>query len=339
MSNYNATVIAPCRNELNHIDDFINSIKEQVNFSETEFIIADGLSDDGTREKLIHYSSVYKNIIIVDNPLKIVSTGLNVAIAKAKNSIIIRMDIHSEYDNFYIRNCIDCLISRDAQCVGGAWLARSKNSKQRAISASFQSKWVVGGAKSRDLNYSGEVDTVYLGCWWKDYLLKIGGFDENLVRNQDDELCMRIILDGKKIFQDSSIKSFYYPRSNFKDLFKQYMQYGYWKVFVIKKFGRTASLRHLALILFFSLLLLTSTASIFLNSALYLVFGLLIPYFLFVFAISVNIKIEKHDVKFHYLIISIFIMHFSYALGMIRGFIFNIKPDKDPKNTMNDLSR
>ncbi len=339
MQRYNATVIAPCRNEINYIDSFIESLQKQTVFETTEFIIADGLSDDGTKEKLLSYSSVFNNIIVVDNPKKIVSTGLNLAVAEAKNKIIIRMDIHSEYDISYIQNSINCLLSKDAQCVGGPWIAKSENSKQRAIAASFQSKWVVGGAKSRDLNYSGEVDTVYLGCWWKDYLLKIGGFDENLVRNQDDELCMRIRLDGKKIFQDPSIKSFYYPRSNFKDLFKQYMQYGYWKVFIIKKFGRTPSLRHLALIIFFSLNLIGLSVSIFYNTFLYLVLALLTPYFLCILAVAINIIIEKSNIKFLHIMISIFIMHFSYAFGMVRGLVFSLKAGKKQIDSMSDLSR
>ena len=31
------------------------------------------------------------------------------------------------------------------------------------------------------------MDTVPYGCWRKDTLIKIGLFDEELVRNQDDE--------------------------------------------------------------------------------------------------------------------------------------------------------
>ncbi len=339
MQRYNATVIAPCRNEINYIDSFIESLQKQTVFETTEFIIADGLSDDGTKEKLLSYSSVFNNIIVVDNPKKIVSTGLNLAVAEAKNKIIIRMDIHSEYDISYIQNSINCLLSKDAQCVGGPWIAKSENSKQRAIAASFQSKWVVGGAKSRDLNYSGEVDTVYLGCWWKDYLLKIGGFDENLVRNQDDELCMRIRLDGKKIFQDPSIKSFYYPRSNFRDLFKQYMQYGFWKVFIIKKYGKAPSYRHIALILFFNIQLISLILSPYSNFMMYFSIASLMSYFLFISMVSISISFKVYKTRFYYLITSIFFMHFSYLIGMLYGIILSLKSKEKLTKSMNKLSR
>ena len=339
MQDYTATVICPCRNEIHHIDVFIESLTKQQNFNKTEFIIADGMSDDGTKESLLKYSKIFTNILIIDNPLRIVSSGLNIAANQASNKIIIRMDIHSEYDEYYINNCINCLISNDAQCVGGPWVANSSNLKQNAIAASFQSKWVVGGARSRDINFTGEVDTVYLGCWWKDYLLKIGGFDENLVRNQDDELCMRIRQNGDKIFQDSSIKSFYFPRSKFKDLFKQYMQYGFWKVKVIKKYGKTASLRHFALILFFGIQLLSLIFSIFYSPLFYLSLAFATSYFIAISLIATTISYGILNIKFSHVVISIFFMHFSYSLGMLYSFLLSLRPGKKNTDTMNDLSR
>lgn len=339
MNIINATVIAPCRNEINHIDNFIESIQKQEGFKDTEFIIADGLSDDGTKEKILEYSSKFKNISVVDNPLKIVSTGLNIAIKLATNEIIIRMDIHTQYHKSYIANCINSLMSNDAQCVGGPWIARSNNLKQRAIAATFQNKLVVGGAKSRDINYSGEIDTVYLGCWWKKYLIEIGGFDEDLVRNQDDELCMRIRNNGHKIYQDASIKSFYFPRSKFKELFKQYMQYGYWKVLVIKKYGKTASFRHLALIVFFTTQIISLLLSIFMKPLIYLSAGLLGIYITAITLLSLNIWLNNSGIKLHHVIMTIFFMHFSYTCGMVYSFISSLWSSKKLTKSMDELSR
>jgi glycosyltransferase involved in cell wall biosynthesis len=339
MNNNNVTVISPCRNEIDHIDSFIESLKNQLNFNETEFIIADGLSDDGTKEKLTQYSLKYKNIHVVDNPLKIVSTGLNIATKLATNEIIVRMDIHTKYDQSYILNCISCLTSSDAKCVGGPWVAKSNNLKQQAIAAVFQSKLVVGGAKSRDVNYSGEIDTVYLGCWWKKYLVEIGGFDENLVRNQDDELCMRIRNNGHKIYQDASIKSFYYPRSKFRELFKQYMQYGYWKVIVIKKYGKTASFRHLALITFFTLQIISLLLTIFIKPIMFYSLGLLSLYLIAIALLSLNITLKNTGIKLHHVFVAIFFMHFSYSCGMIYSFIFSLRYGKSLAKSMDKLSR
>ena len=68
---------------------------------------------------------------------------------------------------------------------------------------------------------------------------------KNWCRNQDDEHNLRITRGGGKIYQSPKIKSWYRPRGSFGALFKQYMQYGYWKVRVIQKHKLPASWRHL----------------------------------------------------------------------------------------------
>ena len=115
----------------------------------------------------------------------------------------------------------------------------------RAIAAAFQSRWVAGGARSRDLDYEGEVDTVYLGCWPRASFERFGGFDETLVRNQDDEHNLRIVRGGGRVWQSAAIRSTYRPRDSLSALWRQWLQYGYWKPFVMRKHGQAAALRHL----------------------------------------------------------------------------------------------
>ena len=132
-----------------------------------------------------------------------------------------------------------------ADNIGGPWQAKGHDFLQLAIALAFQSPFSSGGAGSHRIDYEGPVDAVYLGCWRKETLLKLGLFDEDLVRNQDDELNLRLIRSGGKIWQSPSIRSWYCPRSSLPALFSQYMQYGYWKVRVIQKHRLPASIRHL----------------------------------------------------------------------------------------------
>ena len=122
--------------------------------------------------------------------------------------------------------------------------------RQRAIAAAYHSPFSVGGAKFHDRSYEGRLDTVTYGCWPKRSLMRFGLFDEELVRNQDDEHNLRIALAGGVVWQSPAIRSWYRPRSSLAELFKQYFQYGYWKVRVIHKHGRPASFRHLVPLLF-----------------------------------------------------------------------------------------
>ncbi|MHA7600277.1 glycosyltransferase family 2 protein [Alicycliphilus sp. T452] len=241
------SVIAPCRNERVHILAFCESVARQElppGWS-MEVLVADGQSDDGTRELLDGWCAQDKRFQRVDNPGRIVSTGLNRCIAQARGEVIARLDIHSEYASDYLAQCIAALRESGADNAGGPWRAEGRTPMQRAVAAAFQSRWVAGGARSRVLDYEGEVDTVYLGCWPRATFERVGGFDERLVRNQDDEHNLRIRRAGGRIWQNPRIRSTYFPRARLAQVLRQWAQYGYWKPFVIAKHGQPAALRHL----------------------------------------------------------------------------------------------
>jgi len=244
------SVIAPCRNERAHILAFCESVARQALPPgwRMEVLVADGESDDGTRELLDEWCARNtQNVRFqrVDNPGRIVSTGLNCCIAQARGEVIARLDIHSEYAPDYLAQCIAALQASGADNVGGPWRAEGRTPMQRAVAAAFQSRWVAGGARSRDLGFEGEVDTVYLGCWPRATFERFGCFDEHLVRNQDDEHNLRIRRMGGRIWQSPRIRSTYFPRARLAQVLRQYAQYGYWKPFVIAKHGQAAALRHL----------------------------------------------------------------------------------------------
>src|SRR5262249_41370233 len=186
----------------------------------------------------------------IDNPERIVSTGLNAAIRAAHGDIIVRMDVHTEYASDYVRQCVEVLEETGADNVGGPWIARGETYTARAVAAAFRSPFAVGNARGHDPFYEGPLDTVYLGCWRRDLLLRNQEFDEELVRNQDDEHNLRLTVAGGVVWQSPRIKSWYCPRSSLAGLFRQYFQYGYWKVRVIQKHGRSASLRHIVPVFF-----------------------------------------------------------------------------------------
>jgi succinoglycan biosynthesis protein ExoA len=244
------SVIVPCRNERRYIEGFCRGVLQQQLPPGwgLQLVVADGQSDDGTRERLQQLSSADARITVIDNPARIVSPGLNAALARATGEIIVRMDVHTEYAADYIAQCLAVHAETGADNVGGPWHAvpeAGAGAMQRAVAAAFQSRWVAGGALSRQLDFDGWVDTVYLGSWPRRTFERFGGFDEQLVRNQDDEHNLRIVKGGGKVWQSSRIRSTYRPRATLSQVFRQYLQYGYWKPFVMKKHGQAASVRHL----------------------------------------------------------------------------------------------
>ncbi len=240
------SVIVPCRNERDAIEAFCADALGQSlpEGWQLQLIVADGGSDDGTLERLQAMALAEPRLTLVDNPQRIVSAGLNRALAVAGGAVIVRMDVHTRYAADYVAQCLQALERSGADNVGGPWRAEGRHGWPGAIAAAFQSRWVAGGARSRSLLYEGEVDTVYLGCWPRATFDRFGGFDEALVRNQDDEHNLRLVRGGARIWQSPAIRSVYCPRDSLGALWRQWLQYGYWKPFVMKKHGQAAAWRH-----------------------------------------------------------------------------------------------
>jgi succinoglycan biosynthesis protein ExoA len=240
------SVILVCRNERAYIRRCIENLQQQTGVpSFYEIIIADGCSDDGTAEIVRNLAHNDERIRVVENSGRIVPTGLNAGICIARGAIIVRADAHAEYSLDYVSACVQALRMSGADNVGGPPRTLATTYFQAANAAAFHSPFSAGGARFHDPSFEGFVDTVQFGCWWRDRLLALGLFDESLVRNQDDELNFRIHQSGGRIWQTPSIVSWYYPRRTPGSLFRQYFQYGYWKVRVMRKHRMPTTLRQL----------------------------------------------------------------------------------------------
>jgi glycosyltransferase involved in cell wall biosynthesis len=239
-----ATIVVACRNERAHIAQLLNGL---VQLDRTglalDAIIADGESTDGTRAILDEFGTAHPWCRVIDNPERIVSTGLNRAIRLTQTEYIVRMDAHTTYEPGYVVRCIAILNETGAANAGGPQRSRATGYWQRAIHAGFHSAFASGGARFRSDDYSGPVDTVPYGCWRRAFLLDLGLFDEALVRNQDDELNLRTRLRGGIIWQDASIVSCYSPRTSLGGLWSQYQQFGFFRIAVLRKHPGHGSVR------------------------------------------------------------------------------------------------
>ena len=314
-------IVVPCRNEARHIDAFVRSaLAQQLPPGQVlEVVVADGQSDDGTRARLDAWCVRDPRLSVVDNPRRITSAALNRAIAATRSEFVVRMDVHTEYAPDYVAQCLRALHETGATCVGGAWRPVGEHGRQAAIAHAFASRFGSGGAASRRVNYSGQVDTVYLGAWRRQELLDLGGFDESLVRNQDDELNLRIVRNGGHVWQSAAIRSWYTPRGSFKALFRQFYQYGYWKVPVIRKHRLPASPRHLAPFGFVALLALLALGGVLWQPAGWAFLGLAGCYG--AVALVAAVAAASSLAQAPAVALAYACMHFGYGLGFGRGLL------------------
>jgi len=322
------TIIVACRNEKGHIRRFLDSLLEQAMSGITwEAIIADGMSEDGTRETLREYCARHAQLRTIDNPRRVVSPGLNAAIRAARGAIVIRMDAHTSYAPDYCRRCVAELARTGADNVGGPARTRTHGTRARAFAAAYHSPFSTG-ARFHDDNYEGWIDTVPYGCWRKETLERLGLFDEALVRNQDDELNLRLTRSGGRIWQSPDIVSWYSPRATLTALFLQYFQYGFWKAAVVRKHRIPGSWRHLAPVTFVLAHLAlcaacivtaaTGTREFAIAGRLWLT--LILAYAAANLAASVAAARKSGWATLPYLPAVFTVYHFSWGLGFLAGF-------------------
>lgn len=324
------TIIIPCRNEEKYIERCLNSLIE-LDFpkDELEIIVCDGKSTDRTVEIVETFANKYPYIKLLNNEKQIAPSAMNIGIKASQGKFITRVDGHSEvFPDFIIKSLAELEKNPSLGCVGGFLINEYEDNISKVISYAMSSSFGVGSAYFRTGEKDGYVDTVAFGTYRKEVFDKIGLFDEELVRNQDDELNFRVIKAGYKIFLKRDINAKYYVRASFKKLFKQYFQYGYWKVYVNKKHSSITTIRQLVPLFFVLYLIFGISLSIFSKIIFYIFISILLVYI----ALSAFSSYKKTRVlqEIFQVMYSFCILHISYGLGYLNGlidfFILNTKP-------------
>jgi succinoglycan biosynthesis protein ExoA len=334
------SVVVPCRNEKHHIESVIQSILSQESPPGAfEVIVADGMSDDGTREILEEIARGDPRLKVVDNNERITPSGMNVGIRHARGQFIAIMGAHNEYASDYLRASVEILEETGADNVGGSMVCRGQSRMQQAIAIAHHSPFSVGGAHWHNTSYEGPADTVFGGVYRREVFDRIGLFDESFVRNQDDELNLRLTRAGGKIWHSPRIRSWYHPRASLTALFRQYVQYGYWKVRVMQKHRRPAALRHIIPGGFVFSLIALPLLAMFYQRLLFVWLGLIGVYLLSNISASL-VTAAQHGWKYLPLLPPVFACyHFGYGLGFMRGILDFIILRRSPSTAFTSLTR
>jgi GT2 family glycosyltransferase len=224
----------------------VNSILSQNFSGAIEVILAVGPSQDETMKIARSLEARDPRVVVVENPTGKTAAGLNLAIAAAQYSIIVRVDGHSQIPINYCETAFQILNETGAVNVGGIMAAEGISLFERAVARAMRSPLGVGASRFHTGGGAGESDTVYLGCFRKEALLAIGGFDERFTRAQDWELNFRLRESGGVVYFDPRLKVTYRPRSTVKALAKQYFEYGRWRRIVSRRHKGSINLRYLA---------------------------------------------------------------------------------------------
>lgn len=228
------SVIVPCRNEAQFIDRCIHSVlASEYPPERLEVIVADGMSEDGTRERVDRHAARDRRVRRIDNPGRSTPQALNRAIAAAQGDLILRLDAHARIAPDYLARAVQTLESSGADCVGGAMrtLAAGSGAFAEPIRIGLSQSFGVGNAHFRTGSGTPRwVDTVFGACWRREVFERVGGFDERLERSQDIEFSSRLRRAGGKILMSPEMQIDYYARATLGGFWRQNWSNGLWAI-------------------------------------------------------------------------------------------------------------
>lgn len=314
------SVIIPAFNEERFIAQCLTSLYEQDYPSERmQVIVVDGNSTDETAQIV---RKQFPQVTLLENPDRIVPISMNMGIRIATGEYIVRLDAHALYPTNYISTLITKAKELNADNIGACWLTEPGNtsSKARAIAIATSTKFGMGNADYRlGTDKIKRVDTVPFGCYHRTVFDKIGLYDEELVRNQDDELNARLIKSGGKIYLLPNLEIKYFARENIKKVARMFYQYGLFKPLGNKKVGAITTFRQLVPFAFVSYIAL---AIVFTLLWPQLTFYILAPLFLYlIIDIFYSLAVSSSVATYLWLLVIYPVVHFSYGVGYWHGII------------------
>ncbi|MDD5530168.1 MAG: glycosyltransferase family 2 protein [bacterium] len=335
------SIIIPCRNEEKYIGKCLDSIiKSDFPSKSLEILVVDGCSTDKTREVIKEFASKYPNIKLLDNPQKITPVALNIGIKNSRGDVIVRMDAHNIYEKDYISKCVKYLEEYKVDNVGGIWvmLPGKDTFLAKSIALAVSHLFGVGNAYYKiGLKEPKYVDTVPFGCYRRDVFDRIGFFDEELIRNQDDEFNLRLIKAGGKILLVPDIVSYCYARDSLRKLWKMYFQYGYFKPLVVKKTKGVFTWRQLIPMAFVGSLIISGICSFFFKLCGISFWAIIIFYSIVNVIICFSLCIKNGIKHFIGLFLSFTTLHFAYGVGYLKGIWDFMILKKSKQKTIKDI--
>lgn len=305
-------------NEEQFIQEVLNNVLEKDGLSK-KIIIADAGSVDDTLLIVKQFAEKHPGIKVFNNTERYVSKALNRVIPTCEGKYIAVMGAHAIYPAHFIKTAVSFLEQHSEYAiVGGPINHEGKSVIGKSIAHCMASPFGMGGSAFRIQTGNQEIDTVPFPVYRKEVFNKLNGYDDRLIRNQDEDFHYRAIGQGFRIFMLAELKADYFVRNSYTGLMKQFFQYGYFKPLVMRKNQQSVKVRHLVP-LFFVLYLVLAIALLIISPVNPLV--VLLPLILYagidlIFASSLK---NTNPVLLLLNVITFPLMHISYGTGTLLG--------------------
>jgi nucleoside-diphosphate-sugar epimerase/glycosyltransferase involved in cell wall biosynthesis len=317
------SIIIPCLNGAQFLDACLHSLLDHDYPSDRfELIVVDGGSIDGSRAIASSYVSRNANVRVIDNPRRTIPTAMNLGIAAARGELVGRADAHSIYDKNYVPECVRGVTEFGADYVSGMRriVPGSPTLLGRAIAVVLSHPFGVGRAFYRqgfDAKRPHRNDTVaLLGCVRKEFIERVGGYDERLDRSEDIDLNGRLLEEGCRIAIVPTAISYYQSRSDIGAFVRHTMANGYWAIYPFRYSRLPISWRHYVPMAFIGSIILATALTVVFPLAGLLAVTALITYLILAVIVAVTVSRLERSVALAFVLPPLFLVfHIGYGLG------------------------
>ncbi len=234
------SVIIPAIRWDAHLARAIASIDAQVLPSDVEVEVAVALAEPDS-------APPDTTATLVANPGGSIPVGLNLALDATSGAVVARVDSRCDLPGDYLVRVVRGLDDPQVGAVGGAALVLDRGWFGSAYAVAFNSP-LLGPSRYRFSRTSGVTGSPYLGAWRRTTLEAVGGFDERLPRNQDNDLAERIQGHGYEVRYDAGAVVGYVAGRTPVATLRHHHSFGWWRMAQRDHGGQGLAPRHLAVI-------------------------------------------------------------------------------------------
>ncbi len=238
-------VVIPCLNEIKHIKALLDSL---ASLSDTDIIVADGGSTDGTQMAVLAAIKINAKIKLLNNPKKTQSTAINLAVKKFAGDAkyLMRLDAHGEYPQNFVTDLVNEAEEIHSDVIVVSMDTVGKSLFQKVVAITQNSKLGNGGSSHRNERLRGKwVDHGHHALMSIKAFTNVGGYDQSFIANEDAELDFRLNKAGYKIWLTGRTNMIYFPRDSFYSLYIQYYRYGLGRASNVLKHKQIPQLRQM----------------------------------------------------------------------------------------------
>jgi hypothetical protein len=129
-------------------------------------------------------------------------------------------------------------------CSGRIATRAADGSAQARLVSWSLSHWFGSSPRSVRTQPEGYRDTVPYPVMKKDALLAVGGYDEQLHRNQDNDMNQKLLAQGHRLYLTAKTECEYFVKPTVGDMLDYAFHTGYWNVISFRKNQAAMKLRH-----------------------------------------------------------------------------------------------